>query len=298
MRTDRDVTRVVRAWLNEDRHEDADRILDAVLTELEATPQRRSLWRARNNMAVGNTVRMAIAAAAVVVIAFIGYQLLSSPDVVDPGPTETPQPTPTPAQSAAPARLLEPGVYTFLDRAGVRATVTVPAGWYSFDPVTDGPAVGAILKNDSGDPPDGAAILPWTGDLIVYGDPCLWFDSRPDPPTGPTVDDLVAALSAQSLRDASPATDITVDGYAGKAIELTVPADLNFADCDAGEFRSWQEPTGGSARFHQGPGQHDLLWIIDVDGTRVVIDASFFEGTSATDMAELQAILESIQIES
>jgi len=96
------------------------------------------------------------------------------------------------------------------------------------------------------------------------------------------------------MRGATSPTEIVVDGYAGTAIELTVPADLDFATCWAGEFRSWTN-TEDAARFHQGPGQHDLLWIIDVDGTRVVIDAGFYEGTSAADMAELQAILDSIQ---
>ena len=41
MSTDRDTTRIVRSWLQTDEHESADRVLDAVLDQLDATPQRR-----------------------------------------------------------------------------------------------------------------------------------------------------------------------------------------------------------------------------------------------------------------
>ncbi len=44
MSTDRDVTRIVRSWLHEDAYEDADRVLDLVLDQLDTTPQRRATW--------------------------------------------------------------------------------------------------------------------------------------------------------------------------------------------------------------------------------------------------------------
>ena len=46
MSTDRDVTRIVRSWLHEDAHEDADRILNLVLDQIDTTPQRLARgWR-------------------------------------------------------------------------------------------------------------------------------------------------------------------------------------------------------------------------------------------------------------
>lgn len=244
-------------------------------------------------------LKFGLAAAAVAVIAIVGYQLLPGsnrgvggptgtpvPTVTpQPSPTETPQPTPTPT----PEGLLEPGsTVTFLEDAnGLRVEMTVAAAdWY-------GDAI--LVKNDESAAPDGLGIIGWAEPLSVYGDPCAWMSTTPDEPAA-TVDALVAALTAQATREATPATDITVDGYAGKAIELSVPSDANFADCDRGEFRSWTG-AGDSARYHQDPGQKDRVWIIDVEGTPVVIDAAFYEGTSAADMAELQAILDSIQIE-
>ena len=231
--------------------------------------------------------------AGALLLAVVGYQVLSGPFGGRPGPSATPQPTSTPATSAAPEGLLEPGLFRLViaDEVPIAVTVAVPAAdWY-------GVSVGrTLLKRNSAEPPDGAGFIVFTGPLDVYRNPCAWATSRPDPPTGPTVDDLVAALSLQPGRDATAPTDITVDGYRGKAIELTVPAGINFATCDLGEYRSWQDPDG-NARFHQGPGQHDLLWIIDVDGTRIVIDAAFYAGTSAIVRAEQQAILDSIHVQ-
>jgi len=295
MTDNRNADRLIRAFVLEGENELPDRIYDVVRGHLYETRQRVVIGPLRMPL-INYAAGIGLAAAAVVVIAIIGYQLLSGPNVGGPNPTNTPQPTPAPAPSGAAEELpvsglLVPGTYTFRPAggAGLSATLTVPAGWYAFERA-------AVLKNNSGEPPDGAGLLSWAGSLNVFGDPCQWAGSLPDPPTGPTVDDLVAALLAQPMREASAPTQIVVDGYSGVALELTVPADLDFAGCDSGEFRSWTNAEG-AVRFHQGPGQHDLLWILDVNGTRVVIDSGFYDGTSAVDMAELQAIRDSIHFQ-
>ncbi len=53
---------------------------------------------------------------------------------------------------------------------------------------------------------------------------------------------------------------------------------------------------GGGDYWAQGPNQHHQLWILDVDGTRLVISASDFPNTSLQDRADLNEILNSIQI--
>ena len=61
MSTDRDVTtRIVRSWLHEDAHEDADRILNLVLDEIDTTPQRRPGWLARRFPPMNSTTRIAL----------------------------------------------------------------------------------------------------------------------------------------------------------------------------------------------------------------------------------------------
>ena len=65
MSTDREVTRIVRSWLEEGATALPDRVLDAVLDQVPATPQRRSLWPARRSTEMSNIYKVLIAAAAV-----------------------------------------------------------------------------------------------------------------------------------------------------------------------------------------------------------------------------------------
>ena len=135
---------------------------------------------------------------------------------------------------------------------------------------------------------------------IVPADGCHWESTMPETPSA-TVDDLVAALSAQAPRDASAPADITVDGYAGKSITLHVPDPMP-ADCDVDLFCTMANPDLGSGpnaceRIAQGPGQIDELWIVDVDGTLVLIDAAYYEGTPDEHVEEMRTIVDSITFE-
>ena len=81
----------------------------------------------------------------------------------------------------------------------------------------------------------------------------------------------------------------------------SVPADADFATCDEGEYRSFITTNGlasdSGVRFHQAPGQVDRNYIVDVNGTRIVIDANYLAGTSEAELQELQQIVDSIHIE-
>jgi hypothetical protein len=282
-------------------------IRDAVRAELPKTRQIGPLYGLMRDLnmsiQIPAPVRYGLVAAVAVAAVVLGAALLGrGPNIggEPESPTQTPLTTSSPASSAVsalPDGVLLPGTYSIppQDVSSPRVLVTVPAGWY-------GGGFG-VNKNDSIDPPDGAGVILWGGPFNVYEDPCHWSTSLPGSPTGPTVDDLVAALAAQPTREATTATDVTVGGLSGKAFELTVPADLGFdtvdgfADCDEGEFRSWISPDGITYRLHQGPGQYDQLWIVDVEGSRVVVDATFYDGTPAADKSEIQAILDSIRFE-
>ena len=94
MSAERDVNRIVRSWIRTDEHESADRVLQTVLSRLDATPQRRSWGPPRRFSQMTNPVRYAIAAAAVLVVALIGYQFLPTSDV-GAQPTIAPSPSPS-----------------------------------------------------------------------------------------------------------------------------------------------------------------------------------------------------------
>jgi hypothetical protein len=81
-------------------------------------------------------------------------------------------------------------------------------------------------------------------------------------------------------------------------IDLSVPASLDIATCDKGQFRSWtvlQVPDGANA--HHVSGQLDSVYEIDLDRGPLLIDASHMPGTSKADLAELQSILASMIID-
>lgn len=172
--------------------------------------------------------------------------------------------------------------------------ITVPDGWNSLD--------GWVLHRGAlGEP--SVAVMFWDVDE-VYGHPCQWSGTLFDP--GPSVEDLTDALVDIPLRNASPPTDVTLDGYAGKYLEWSVPADIemndegNFPECDAGpdghhDFNSWTGNGWASNRYQQGPGQVDQLWILDVNGSRLVVDAFYMPSTTDEDREELRDVVESIR---
>jgi hypothetical protein len=129
--------------------------------------------------------------------------------------------------------------------------------------------------------------------------------SRAVPPVGPSVDDLAEALADLApFRVTSPPRDVNVYGYRGKHLELTVP-DLpvsrgdnrRFVGCVGGKLNSWIAPPYGTYYGHTGPDYSEEFWILDVEGSRLVIVAERSPRMPDKDIAELRAILDSIRIE-
>jgi hypothetical protein len=132
-------------------------------------------------------------------------------------------------------------------------------------------------------------------------------DHRPaDPPVGPSVDDLAAALADLApFKVTSPPRDVTAFGYRDKHLELTVPdlspegkgLESGFTECVDGNLKSWIAPTAGAFYGYTGPGYSEEFWILDVEDTRLVITAERSPGSPRGDLAEMRAILDSIRIE-
>lgn len=299
MSTERDLPRILRTWLHEDAHENGDRVLDSVLDLVDSTPQRRASWLGRRFPILSNSIiHYGLAAAAVALLAVLGYQLVGGTSLGGPGPSVVPSTAPSaaPEQTEPTTTALPEGpwIIAYEMLFGVRTTVTIPApDWYGLQYVTH------VKKFAGALPPLDARLVVFGGNLFVYGDPCAWESTRPDEPAA-SLDEFVAALSAQASREASEASDRTVGGYPAKTLTLQVPADAEFTACDGGEFRTLLEVSSSgdeAARANEGAGQQSQVWIVDVDGTLVYFEASYFEGTPGEYVAEMEAMVESATFE-
>lgn len=105
---------------------------------------------------------------------------------------------------------------------------------------------------------------------------------------GPSVEELADALEAQESTDATAPEPVTLAGYDGLYLELAGPADLG--DCA-------EAPALWDSRGIYGEGQVDRVWVLDVDGQRVVVDASHSQPESeAADIEQLNAMVDSLEI--
>jgi hypothetical protein len=201
-------------------------------------------------------------------------------------PDATPQAMPSGTQD------LEAGTYAMafpqLDGPGKpfpKVVITVPDAWNIYQ----GVAVQTLV-----DTPRQMALSFWNV-VDVYANGCHWLGPMIHP--GPTVDELAAVLAARPLRSATAPVAVSLGGYNGKYLEWSVPADIHFSDCDRDHggsafFKSWTDAEGD--RYQQGPGQVDRLWILQVEGHRLLIDAAYMPGATEQDRAELAKVVNSI----
>lgn len=203
--------------------------------------------------------------------------------VTTPAPTPTATPT-TLETTLTVAPTTGTGFYTGLDHVAV--AYAVPHGWESLD--DDG---WAVIKSGS-DPVFGAAFWEVAN---IFIDPCQWVLF--DPPVGPSVDELASAWAKVPAIEVTSTSDVTVDGYVGREVEFTVP-NYDASECQQNKFGLWQDGSFANIPDYwaQGPNVHLQLWILDVEGTRLVVKASYFPNTSEQDRADLEEILDSIQI--
>lgn len=209
-------------------------------------------------------------------------------------PTASDAPSVSPSANVLPLRdfgegVLDPGTYV-LDLFPVDLAFDIP----------DGPSPGWHVGTSDA---SSAIVLWYTPPEITYGfafstadnvyvDPCNPAAGELEPPIGPTVDDLVAAISDLPGFQVTAPVDVTVGAFTGKEIELTA---LDSED-------NCREPIAFRAGNHQfdiEPGQTLPMQILNVDGVRIVMWWRSIEPAERDPAveAELQEILDSIRIE-
>jgi hypothetical protein len=156
--------------------------------------------------------------------------------------------------------------------APVRPVLSVPEG---YEAIGGGVGVGA----------DDLERYLWVWDVSsVFTHPC---DASAEP-VGPSVADLAEALVAQQLRDGTEPVPVTVGGHDGLYVELAVPDEVDAGDCPGGVFNLWP---GRLQHVQEILGQVDMVWIVDVDGQRLVFDAAYDPEASPENVAELEEMV-------
>ena len=186
----------------------------------------------------------------------------------------------------------------FGETPSVSLVATGPDGWVGYpDWAMDGPGP------DHADAPTGIGISFFTANGI-YSDPCHWDVQGTggadvgDVKVGPTVDDMVAALRANTFYTSSPPTPVTIDGYAGQELELQLPDDP-FTACDneTGDDSGHAFVFSGPGLYVQGPANHWHLFILDVNGTRLISVILSYPKTPRTDLDTAHDVIDGMDIQ-
>jgi hypothetical protein len=250
--------------------------------------ERRQRRTNRNRRLSALALAAAIGVAAVVVV----IRAVDDGTATQPGGQGTDTsgiPTAEESIPLLPSGPVEPGRYVVASREpglsdSYRITIDVPLAYEGFESFfvlkrsfSTEAAVGAMAINE------------------IYADACRWRGTELGRSAVSSGDEAAVALASQRGLRVSTPTDVVVDGYAGTYMERRVPARTDVSGCDGGKFRVYVSPGFGSRLLK--PGQLQQLWILDLGGVPLVIEALIDAGTSAQVRAELVQMVGSIRID-
>ena len=291
MTTNKEMERIVRSWLEPGLTTLTDDVLDPVLDQLPATPQRRPWWPARRIADMSAFAKFAMAAAAVVVVAVVGYNLLGAAGSGQVGSRRIAVgravEQPATARAVRRGKAIDAGRYRWTSPVA-DVSFTLPDGY-------TGRADGLMQKNEGTPTAVGfRGNLPGTAYEVnsVYSDAC---SGEPEP-IGDSVDDLVAALESQGSSDVVVG-DVAAGSVAGKRVEISETPGLDRSQCTYGidgPRQIWVEVSGnGYLAF--GGDSRAVVYIFDVDGNRLVFWGAFAPETTEADVEEIDAIVQSFE---
>jgi len=310
MTQQRDVELLLDQWFSDGPSQAPDRVVDIVADRIERQSQRPAWRLQRRPFSVNAYSKIAVAAAAVLIVAIVSYNLIAAGSTGVGGPAPSPSPTASPPPTATPT-----GTAIASGAAVALYDGVLPAGRYRIRPFSDLPSLSIVADIPAGwigypDVPgftspggsnEGALIGFMRADGL-FRDPCRWDLNGSGSPTqagdvvvGSTVDDLVAALEANASYTTSKPTPVTFGAFQGSELQLQLPGDDVLSTCDGDRY--WVFSGISDAGFYsQGPDSRWQLSIVEVNGTRLIALVSFFEKTPQADLAAAQAIMDSIQI--
>jgi hypothetical protein len=128
----------------------------------------------------------------------------------------------------------------------------------------------------------------------VPPDPCgseghSKFEAAVDP--GPSVEDLADALVAQEGAVTSKPVPVTVDGRQGLYLTYQVGKGIDVAKCEAQAFDIFS--TGPGAWYLETARERAAIWILEVDGERLVLSWVAFPGVTGAQTREMTDMVDS-----
>jgi hypothetical protein len=282
---------VIDAWMDLGPTSAPDRVVEAARLETQSTSQTAGLrgWPPRRFLHMSTTLRWGAAAVVIAALALAGITYFGGRNVGISNPTPTVSPSRAPSPSATPvvngalpaADGIPEGSYIIGDPFPVEMGLRIGSGWSMWGGPFDS-QVGAIYE---GSPDDHGIIFVIVNN--VYADACDPGAGAMTPELGPTVDDLATALADQAGTESSDPVPVTIDGHDGLYLDYSYPG----GEC--AHLTRW--PTSAGDRLAL-TGERDQVWILDVDGTRLVVDAFSFPGTTDEDLAEMREMVEGLDL--
>lgn len=180
---------------------------------------------------------------------------------------------------------------------GVRFTLSVPrTGWGSgpLEQVGTRTRVHSLLISKNVVPPqDAEAVIFWTGfHDRAEATPCAKLLSTAS--GGSTADLAAAVAKAPGTRVVRGPTRVTVGGRPAQQVVLSVRQELG---CVPGYFFSWRFKSWGSFWEKTAVGDTISVWIVDVRGTRLFIEAETHKQAGRAVEQEITKIIRSIRFD-
>lgn len=304
-----DLDRALRTWFEDGPTVMSDRVVDGIAARIARQPQRRT-WRLRGRTVMNTYTKLAAAAAAIVVVGFVGWQLLPSrnnsggpptaapttaPSTTVAQPTSAPSPTPAAiaCQGDVPGCLgdIAAGTYSsanFLPKL----SFTAGEGWSNS---LDAPTIYELDPNVAG----GRYVMFWSNAQLTDHIPTC--EASPIPSAGTKADDWIQYLTSHPGLVTSAPKSVRFGAYTGTSILTTVKPGWT-KTCPNLPWTSVQylmnaDPVAGTPTYGAASGQRTRNYFVDVAGKTIVIQVytDDLDSVDAAAMRTIQPLVDSVR---